>query len=177
LIATGHPKSLSQRPNVGVRTVGSWRRSASTSRCASGTTASSTRTKWWIVYCFEDAEHAEKFRMRFGGEQFNPKHRGRGANWARWYKHDAEHLYCRDVRTVHSQLHVGANSRALSPDGAGGAGPVIPTKLMCFCARDRACITAITERHMHSLAGSLPALQPCLRASHDSSPAPCDDGQ
>ena len=26
--------------------------------------------KWWIVYCFADAEHAEKFRMRFGGERF-----------------------------------------------------------------------------------------------------------
>jgi hypothetical protein len=25
-----------------------------------------------------------------------------------------------NVRTVHSQLHVGADSRALSPDGAGG---------------------------------------------------------
>ena len=42
--------------------------------------------KWWIVYCFADAEHAEKFRMRFGGEQFDPKDRGRGSNWARWYK-------------------------------------------------------------------------------------------
>jgi hypothetical protein len=42
--------------------------------------------KWWIVYCFADAEHAEKFRMRFGGERFNPKDRGRGSNWARWYK-------------------------------------------------------------------------------------------
>jgi hypothetical protein len=40
----------------------------------------------WIVYCFADAEHAEKFRMRFGGERFNPKHRGRGSNSARWYK-------------------------------------------------------------------------------------------
>ena len=42
--------------------------------------------KWWIVYCFADAEHAEKFRMRFGGERFNPKDRGGGSNWARWYK-------------------------------------------------------------------------------------------
>jgi hypothetical protein len=42
--------------------------------------------KWWIVHCFADAERAEKFRMRFGGERFNPKHRGRGSNWARWYK-------------------------------------------------------------------------------------------
>ena len=42
--------------------------------------------KWWIVYCFADAEHAEKFRMRFGGERFNPNDRGRGSYWARWYK-------------------------------------------------------------------------------------------
>ena len=42
--------------------------------------------KWWIVYCFADAEHAEKFRMRFGGERFHPKVRGRGSNSARWYK-------------------------------------------------------------------------------------------
>jgi hypothetical protein len=32
----------------------------------------------------------------------------------------AERLYCRDVRTVHSQLHLGANSSALSPHRAGG---------------------------------------------------------
>ena len=42
--------------------------------------------KWWIVYCFADPEHAEKFRVRFGGERFDPKDRGRGASWARWYK-------------------------------------------------------------------------------------------
>jgi len=42
--------------------------------------------KWWIVYCFADAEHAEKFQVRFGGERFDPKDRGRGSNWARWYK-------------------------------------------------------------------------------------------
>jgi hypothetical protein len=42
--------------------------------------------KWWIVYCFADAEHAEKFRMRFGGERIHPKVRGRGSNSARWYK-------------------------------------------------------------------------------------------
>jgi hypothetical protein len=42
--------------------------------------------KWWIVYCFADAEHAERFRVRFGGEPFDPKDRGCGASWARWYK-------------------------------------------------------------------------------------------
>src|ERR1700736_6192918 len=72
-------------PGDRFRMVGSWTPSASTSRCGSGITAYSMRT-WWIVYCFADAEHAEKFRMRFGGERFNPKDRGRGSNWARWYK-------------------------------------------------------------------------------------------
>src|SRR6516164_10725796 len=38
----------------------------------------------------------------------------------RWYGTGAKRLYCRDVRTVHSQLHLGANSRALSPHGAVG---------------------------------------------------------
>ena len=42
--------------------------------------------KWWIVYCFAEAEHAERFRVRFGGERFDPKDGGRGASWARWYK-------------------------------------------------------------------------------------------
>ena len=38
--------------------------------------------KWWIVFCFGDAEHAEKFRARFGDERFDPKDRGRGDSWA-----------------------------------------------------------------------------------------------
>ena len=28
--------------------------------------------KWWIVYCFADPEHAEKFRIKFGGEANQP---------------------------------------------------------------------------------------------------------
>jgi hypothetical protein len=38
------------------------------------------------VYCFADPESAEKFRVRFGGEPFDPRERGRCANWARWQK-------------------------------------------------------------------------------------------
>jgi hypothetical protein len=38
------------------------------------------------VHCFADAEHAEKFMRRFGGEKFHPKQRGKGSNWARWKK-------------------------------------------------------------------------------------------
>jgi hypothetical protein len=38
------------------------------------------------VFCFADAGHATLFRARFGGEPFDPRHRGRGAAWARWRK-------------------------------------------------------------------------------------------
>ena len=38
--------------------------------------------KWWIVYCFADAEHAEKFRVRFGGERCGLRARQfMRANW------------------------------------------------------------------------------------------------
>ena len=29
--------------------------------------------QWWNVYCFADAEHAEKFMRQFGGEKFDPR--------------------------------------------------------------------------------------------------------
>jgi hypothetical protein len=38
------------------------------------------------VFCFAEEAHAEAFRIRFGGERFDPKQRGRGRRWARWYK-------------------------------------------------------------------------------------------
>ena len=38
----------------------------------------------WRVFCFAEAAHAAAFRTRFGGEPFDPAHRGRGAAWARW---------------------------------------------------------------------------------------------
>jgi hypothetical protein len=37
------------------------------------------RDEWYIVYCFADREHAEKFMARFGGEPFNPGDRSKGA--------------------------------------------------------------------------------------------------
>jgi hypothetical protein len=40
----------------------------------------------WCVFCFGDAAHAGLFRARFDGEPFDPRHRGRGAAWARWRK-------------------------------------------------------------------------------------------
>jgi hypothetical protein len=42
--------------------------------------------QWFNVYCFADPADAEKFMKRFGGEKFDPKQRGKGANWARWKK-------------------------------------------------------------------------------------------
>lgn len=43
-------------------------------------------TEWFHIYCFARPEDADKFLKRFGGERFNPQHRGRGSNWARWNK-------------------------------------------------------------------------------------------
>jgi hypothetical protein len=42
--------------------------------------------EWYHVYCFSDPADAEKFKQRFGGEQFNPSERGRGHDWAHWKK-------------------------------------------------------------------------------------------
>ena len=42
--------------------------------------------EWLHVYCFAEAEHADRFMQRFGGEKFDPKQRGRGSSWARWKK-------------------------------------------------------------------------------------------
>ena len=40
----------------------------------------------YSVSCFSHPANAEQFRLRFGGEPFDPKDRGRGSNWARWNK-------------------------------------------------------------------------------------------
>ena len=42
------------------------------------------REEWFNVYCFTEAEHAERFMAKFGGERFYPSQRGRGAKWAMW---------------------------------------------------------------------------------------------
>ena len=38
----------------------------------------------YIVFCFADPAHADRFRERFGGEHFDPRDRGRGNNWYQW---------------------------------------------------------------------------------------------
>ena len=42
--------------------------------------------EFWQVFCFEKLEDADKLIQRFGGERFDPKQRGKGADWARWNK-------------------------------------------------------------------------------------------
>jgi hypothetical protein len=42
--------------------------------------------QWFNVYCFAKPEDAEKFKQRFGGERFDPAQRGKGRDWASWYK-------------------------------------------------------------------------------------------
>jgi hypothetical protein len=85
LIATGHIRSLSRRPNAGIRRSVHRRFCLDLSVCERHHSVL-REDQWWIVYRFADAEHAEKFRIRFGGERFDPKDRGRSASWARWYK-------------------------------------------------------------------------------------------
>lgn len=38
------------------------------------------------VHCFATKAGAEVFLERFGGEWFDPRERGKGLNWNRWYK-------------------------------------------------------------------------------------------
>ena len=39
---------------------------------------------WYNVFCFADPAHAEAFRVKFGGETFDPAKRGRGRHWMMW---------------------------------------------------------------------------------------------
>jgi hypothetical protein len=59
---------------------------ARTCRSARAATRSSTKIKWFNVYCFAEPRDAEKFMQWFGGERFDPKQRGKGSNWACWNK-------------------------------------------------------------------------------------------
>ncbi|MFO7310381.1 MAG: hypothetical protein DIU59_017475 [Pseudomonadota bacterium] len=40
--------------------------------------------KWWTIYCFAEAEHAERFRKAFDGVPFDPRERGKGRGWMKW---------------------------------------------------------------------------------------------
>lgn len=41
------------------------------------------------VHCFAVKGHAEAFMAEFGGEWFDPRDRGKGLYWNRWYKGQA----------------------------------------------------------------------------------------
>lgn len=38
------------------------------------------------VHCFATKDHAERFMAAYGGEWFDPRDRGRGLDWNKWYK-------------------------------------------------------------------------------------------
>jgi hypothetical protein len=40
--------------------------------------------RWYQVFCYSLKEDAEAFMARFGGDWFDPKSRGKGANWMRY---------------------------------------------------------------------------------------------
>jgi hypothetical protein len=40
----------------------------------------------YVVHCFAIRDDAAAFMAQFGGEWFDPRERGRGDNWFRWYK-------------------------------------------------------------------------------------------
>jgi hypothetical protein len=42
--------------------------------------------KTLVVQCFSLKEDAEKFMAQFGGEWSDPRERGRGHQWNKWYK-------------------------------------------------------------------------------------------
>jgi hypothetical protein len=42
--------------------------------------------QWYVILRFAKEEHAEMFIKEFGGERMHPSEKGRGKNWARWYK-------------------------------------------------------------------------------------------
>ena len=44
----------------------------------------------YLVFCFAEKGHADLFAAHFGGEKFNPKDRGRGANWREWRRKEAQ---------------------------------------------------------------------------------------
>jgi hypothetical protein len=41
---------------------------------------------WYNVFCYSLKEDAEAFIERFGGEWFDPRGRGKGTQWMKWYR-------------------------------------------------------------------------------------------
>lgn len=42
------------------------------------------------VHCFATRACAARFMQEFGGEWFDPRDRGKGVHWNKWYKGQAE---------------------------------------------------------------------------------------
>ncbi len=40
----------------------------------------------YVVHCFSLRDEAAGFMVKFCGEWFDPRERGTGANWFKWYK-------------------------------------------------------------------------------------------
>ena len=40
----------------------------------------------YLVHCFAVRDHAEKFMAEYGGEWFDPRDRGKGLDWNKWYR-------------------------------------------------------------------------------------------
>jgi hypothetical protein len=47
----------------------------------------------YVVYCFAEREHAERFQWRFGGAIFDPMSRARWLGSSRWIDPAAEHRH------------------------------------------------------------------------------------
>jgi hypothetical protein len=45
------------------------------SLCARGHAFKGDRGEWWVVFCFAEREHAERFKSRFRGRWYDPKKR------------------------------------------------------------------------------------------------------
>lgn len=42
------------------------------SLCGRGHSFKDDERQWWVVFCFAEREHAERFKARFGGEWYEP---------------------------------------------------------------------------------------------------------
>lgn len=54
-------------------------------RCTRGHSVS-FEDRHYNVHCFATKAGAEAFLERYGGEWFDPRERGKGVHWNRWYK-------------------------------------------------------------------------------------------
>ena len=55
------------------------------SRCVRGHTVN-FEDVGYVVHCFSIRDDAAAFIAKYGGEWFDPRERGRSANWFKWFK-------------------------------------------------------------------------------------------